>query len=155
MPAPEHATTLYQALVEHASARPGTIALRSGTLALSYQDLLVEVDRAEPVSDWAVLDDRDKPSFVIRYLTAVKTGTPVVIGEPGTMTDSVVRTLRGHEAPRATEVMFTSGSSASAKAVLLDGTAMYRKALHINEFLGATGTELITLPLRHSRNSGM
>lgn len=156
MPAPEHVTTLYQALADHAAARPGTIAVRSGTLALSYQDLLAEVDRAEPVSDWAVLDDSDKLSFVIRYLTAVKTGVPVVIGEPGATTDSVVRTLRGHEAPRATEVMFTSGSSASAKAVLLDGTAMFRKAWHINDFLGSTGagTELITLPLRHSFGLG-
>lgn len=156
MPAPEHSTDLYQAVVEHATTRSAKTALRCGAVTLSYQDLLREVDRAEPVPDWTVLDDSDKPSFVIRYLAAVKTGTPVVIGEPGTTTESVVRTLRRHPATRATEVMFTSGSSAGAKAVLLDGTAMYRKALHINKFLGATEsvTELVTLPLRHSFGLG-
>ena len=54
------------------------------------------------------------------------------------------------------EVMFTSGSSAQPKAVLLDGHEMFRKAEQINAFVGnrPDTVEVLCLPLVHSFGLG-
>ncbi|MBV9844595.1 MAG: acyl--CoA ligase [Kutzneria sp.] len=158
---------LYGALRRHALTEPHRNAVIHDAGVPTYGELLHEVDvRAELISQqgsfWHILHDPPKVEFMLDYLATTKANTPVVISDGTTTAGSIASLLRENTEAvdslvvAAPEVIFTSGSSAKAKAVLLDGHQMYRKALQINDFMGNSpeDVELITLPLRHSFGLG-
>ncbi|MFJ5787303.1 class I adenylate-forming enzyme family protein [Streptomyces hydrogenans] len=160
---------LYRALLHHAQERPDAPALADADHRLDYAATLHEVDRraatlAASGDAWTVLDEQadGKLGFALDYLAAARANTPVVVAEGTALTSEIAGLLRARTDEvrglglAAPEVMFTSGSSSRAKAVLLDGHRMYGKARRINAFMGDArhATEILTLPLRHSFGLG-
>lgn len=158
---------LYQAMCEHARRRPDLPAIDDGTRRLTYAELRAVVDdRAAELRgqgrEWLVLGRGPKAAFVIDYLAATAVGAPLIVDEGTAVTGQVRAVLQEHRAVVASiglgapEVMFTSGSSGEAKAVVLDGHRMYDKARHINAFLDVdrSYTEVLALPLYHSFGLG-
>ena len=150
------ASPLHVRLAAHAVERPDELAVCFRDTELTWADLLAEVDtRAGALGPgWTVLREDDRLAFVVDYLAAARAGAPVVIAE-----HAAPPHLRADEAralcPGGAEVLFTSGSSATAKAVLLDGAQLARKAEQINAALpGSDGVEVLSLPLRHSFGLG-
>jgi long-chain acyl-CoA synthetase len=166
---PDAATSpLYRSLELHARSSPDKPALSRDGTTLTYAQLLAEVDaRARSTKrtageGWSILCADDKLEFALDYLAAARLNAPLVVAERVILTDAMVRCLE-RSLPEVLamrlggpEVMFTSGSSAQPKAVLLDGHEMFRKAEQINTFVGnqPDTVEVLCLPLVHSFGLG-
>jgi long-chain acyl-CoA synthetase len=158
---------LFDALRTCAMRHPDKPALSYQGHTLSYGELYRAVNEMaqtiarESAGAWLVVDDTDELAFALRYLAATRDGRPVILGDGGTPTKSILTSLENGPPARslpcdAPEVVFTSGSTGRPSAILLDGHQMFRKAESINAFIGneAHDVEIITLPLRHSFGLG-
>jgi len=159
---------IYRSLRRHVLSNPDKPALRQDETTLTYAQLLAEVDaracsaQRKARESWSIVGADDKLEFALSYLTAAKLNAPLVVAGQAKLTDTMVERLE-RNLPEVLamrlggpEVMFTSGSSAQPKAVLLDGHEMFRKAEHINAFVGnrPDTVEVLCLPLVHSFGLG-
>ena len=159
---------IYRSLKRHALSNPGKPALHREGTTLTYAQLLAEVDaracsaQRKARETWSIVCADDKLEFALSYLAAARLNAPLVVASQAALTDTMVERLEqnlpevlamGLGGP---EVMFTSGSSAQPKAVLLDGHEMFRKAEQINAFVGnrPDTVEVLCLPLVHSFGLG-
>jgi long-chain acyl-CoA synthetase len=162
------AAPIYRSLKRHALSNPGKPALRLDGTTLTYGQVLAEVDaracsaQGKDRESWSIVCADDKLELALSYLAAARLNAPLVVADQATLTDTMVerleRNLPGVLAMRlgGPEIMFTSGSSAKQKAVLLDGHEMFRKAEQINAFVGnrPDTVEILCLPLVHSFGLG-
>ncbi|WP_431936262.1 class I adenylate-forming enzyme family protein [Micromonospora sp. RP3T] len=149
-------------LCRYADQRPTDLAVSYRDVDLNWRELRDEVARrardAGPVS---VVREDERLEFVLDYLAAHAAGVPLVVAgdhEVGwvlNLVEAQSQAVRGL-CPGGAEVLFTSGSTARAKAVLLDGAQMARKAAQINEVLGPApdAIEVLSLPMSHSFGLG-
>lgn len=159
---------IYRSLRRYAQSNPDKLALRRDGTALTYAQLLAEVDtrassaREKAREAWVFVYADDKLEFVLNYLAAASLNAPLVVTSQAALTDAMVERLTRNLPEVLTmplggpEVLFTSGSSNKPKAVLLDGHQMFRKAEQINAFVGnrPDAVEVLCLPLMHSFGLG-